>query len=150
MWLLLGLVVVGGGAWLAVAASRRRAWDERYGGLLAEARWVHDSLAPSVTNRLTPDAQVQQQWPDGKRRLDDLQAGLYQLGPKVPDDTRAGRLNRVSGAVAALGSALTEDVALRGPAVASSAEALARSAQTVEACRGRLLAAIDDLPVDGS
>jgi hypothetical protein len=52
--------------------------------------------------------------------------------------------------VAALGSALAEDVALRGPAVASSAEALARSAQTVEACRGRLLAAIDDLPVDGS
>lgn len=129
-----------------MALSRRRAWDEQYAGRLAEARWAHDSLVPSVADRTLPAVQVQQAWPDGKRRLDDLQAGLYQMGTKVPDDVRAARLNRLAAAVAAVQTALASDVALRSAAAPADPAALATSAQQVQAARGDLLGAIEDTP----
>ena len=112
-WLLLAALVVGLGAWWAVVAGKRRRWDAAYAKDLADARWAVDSLVPSVTNRALPASQVNQQWLDGKRRLDDLQGDLYRLGTTIPTTERATKLGALSGSLAALQESLERDVALR-------------------------------------
>ncbi len=119
-WLLAAAVVIGGIVWWLVASGRRRTWDTAFARNSAEARWAADVLAPSVVNRALPAEQVASQWPDSKRRLDDLQAAFYQQQADIPNPERAQRLGVVTGALTALTEALThegvlfEDLAAKG------------------------------------
>ncbi|HET7900018.1 MAG TPA: hypothetical protein VFL59_02450 [Candidatus Nanopelagicales bacterium] len=152
-WLLIALVLVGALAWWFVAGGRRRAWDAAFAKNTAEARWAADVLAPSVVNRTLPAEQVATQWPDSKRRLDDLQAALYQQQADIPNPERAQRLGVVTGAVTALTEALTHDVALRtggtGGTGATDVELLA-SEQAVGHAATTLSAAVAGTPTPGS
>jgi len=140
--LLVALLAVLGGIWAVVGGKRRR-WDAAFATDLGEARWAADSLVPSITNRALPAEQVTAQWPDGKRRLDDLQSDLYRLGADIPSSERAARLGAVSGALGALQQSLESDVALRSTATGPDGEtALAASMQDVVRRREALLAAI--------
>jgi hypothetical protein len=150
-WALLAAVVAGLGiGWFAFLAPRRR-WDSEFTSRLSEARWVVDSLVPSATNRALPPEQASQQWLDGKRRLDDLQSGLYALGTDIPDTARAAHLGAVSGALGALQQSLEHDVALRATAdtVPEGPRALDESLQTVSHRRDALMAAIENRPPTG-
>jgi hypothetical protein len=113
---------------------------------------VVDSLVPSATNRMLPAGQVQQQWLDGKRRLDDLQSDLYRLGADIPTPSRATKLGALSGSLAALQQALEHDVALRATADTQpdGAAQLAASMQNVVHRRDALIAAIQERPPGGS
>ena len=75
-------------------SGRRRRWDAAFDKDLSEARWAVDSLVPSITNRALPAAQVATQWPDGKRRLDDLQKGILDVR-MVPLDQVFDKLARL-------------------------------------------------------
>jgi hypothetical protein len=150
---LLAALVAGGLAWFAVVAGKRSRWDKALDGDYAEARWAADQLVPSVTSRDLPVAQVQAQWADGKRRLDDLQRDLYRLGTDIPNGAeRAARLGTLSGALAALQQSLESDVALRiaDDGTAESAAALAASEQAVEHRREALRAAVLGSPAGGT
>jgi hypothetical protein len=148
--LLVAVLAVLGGIWAVVGGKRRR-WDAAFAKDLGEARWAVDSLVPSITNRELPAEQVAAQWPDGKRRLDDLQSDLYQLGTDIPSSERAARLGAVSGALGALQHSLESDVALRSTAVGPEGEpALAASMQDVVRRREALIAAIAGTPPGGS
>jgi cob(I)alamin adenosyltransferase len=122
-------------------AGKRRRWDAAFEKDLGDARWAVDSLVPSITNRALPAAQVAAQWPDGKRRLDDLQSDLYRLGADIPTTERATHLAAVSGALGALQHSLEADVALRATGPDGEA-ALAASLQEVVRRRETLIAAI--------
>ena len=131
--------------------GKRRRWDAAFAKDLGEARWAVDSLVPSITNRTLPADQVTAQWPDGKRRLDDLQSDLYQLGTDIPTTERATRLGAVSGALGALQQSLESDVALRSTATGPEGEtALAASLQEVVRRREALITAIAGTPPTGS
>jgi hypothetical protein len=147
-WALLAAVVAGLGGWWAVVSGKRRRWDADFEKDLSGARWAVDSLVPSITNRALPAAQVTAQWPDGKRRLDDLQNDLYRLGADIPNNERALHLGAVSGALSALQQSLETDVALRATSTgdAASQAALAASMQTVAHRRETLVAAIANQP----
>jgi len=148
--LLVAVLAVLGGIWAVVGGKRRR-WDAAFAKDLGEARWAVDSLVPSITNRALPADQVTAQWPDGKRRLDDLQGDLYQLGTDIPTAERATRLGAVSGALGALQQSLESDVALRSTATGPEGEtALAASLQEVVRRRESLIAAIAGTPPTGS
>ena len=148
--LIVAILAVLGGIWAVVGGKRRR-WDAAFAKDLGEARWAVDSLVPSITNRALPAEQVAAQWPDGKRRLDDLQSDLYQLGTDIPSSERAARLGAVSGALGALQHSLESDVALRSTAVGPEGEpALAASMQDVVRRREALIAAIAGTPSGGS
>jgi len=148
--LIVAILAVLGGIWAVVGGKRRR-WDAAFAKDLGEARWAVDSLVPSITNRALPAEQVAAQWPDGKRRLDDLQSDLYQLGTDIPSSERAARLGAVSGALGALQHSLESDVALRSTAVGPEGEpALAASMQDVVRRREALIAAIAGTPPGGS
>ncbi len=143
MWLLLAAVVIGGGAWWYVVASRRRAWDARYAASAADARWVHDVLTPSVTDRLIPVEQASGVWAESRSRIDDTVAGLYQLRPDAPNEVRGARVDRLSASLTDLQRSLDADLALRsGPA--PDPLALSQSEQAVTAMRTALLAVLDD------
>ena len=150
-WALLVAVLAAlGGIWAVVSGKRRR-WDAAFAKDLGEARWAVDSLVPSITNRALPADQVTAQWPDGKRRLDDLQSDLYQLGTDIPTTERATRLGAVSGALGALQQSLESDVALRSTATGPEGEdALAASLQEVVRRREALITAIAGTPPTGS
>jgi hypothetical protein len=122
-------------------------------------------LAPSVVNRALPAEQVAAQWPDSKRRLDDLQAAFYQQQADIPNPERAQRLGVVTGALTALTEALTHDVALRTggtPADGTGADgtgaggtgtdpaALLASEQAVGHAAATLSAAVAGNPTPGS
>ena len=117
-------------------------------------------LAPSVVNRALPAEQVAAQWPDSKRRLDDLQAAFYQQQADIPNPERAQRLGVVTGALTALTEALTHDVALRTggtPADGTGAggtgtdpAALLASEQAVGHAAATLSAAVAGNPAPGS
>jgi len=126
----------------------RRRWDADFAQDLSEARWVLDSLVPSATNRLLPAEQTNQQWLDGKRRLDNLQSDLYRLGANPPTTARATHLGTVSGSLAALQQSLESDVALRTTAASApdGARALEASLQTITHQRDALQAAIENRP----
>jgi hypothetical protein len=148
--LLVAILAVLGGIWAVVGGKRRR-WDAAFAKDLGEARWAVDSLVPSITNRALPAEQVAAQWPDGKRRLDDLQSDLYRLGTDIPSSERAAKLGAVSGALGALQQSLESDVALRPTAVGPEGEtALAASMQDVVGRREALIAAIAGTPPGGS
>ena len=148
--LLVAALAVLGGIWAVVGGKRRR-WDAAFAKDLGEARWAVDSLVPSITNRTLPADQVTAQWPDGKRRLDDLQSDLYQLGTDIPTTERATRLGAVSGALGALQQSLESDVALRSTATGPEGEdALAASLQEVVRRREALITAIAGTPPTGS
>jgi hypothetical protein len=150
-WALLAVVVVGLGSWWAIVSGKRRRWDADFDKDLSGARWAVDSLVPSITNRALPATQVAAQWPDGKRRLDDLQSDLYRLGADIPNTERATHLGAVSGALGALQQSLESDVALRGTATGPEGEtALAASMQDVVHRRESLIAAIANTPPGGT
>ena len=131
--------------------GKRRRWDAAFAKDLGEARWAVDSLVPSITNRTLPADQVTAQWPDGKRRLDDLQSDLYRLGTDIPNTERATRLGAVSGALGGLQQSLESDVALRSTATGPEGEtALAASLQEVVRRREALITAIAGTPPTGS
>jgi hypothetical protein len=141
--------VIGLGAWLATVLAKRRRWDADFERDLAEARWVVDQLVPQATDRTLPAQQVQQQWLDGKRRMDDLQSDLYRLGTSIPNSERATRLGAVSGALAAVQESLQADVALRSTASPDDLEGarlLDASLQQVVKRRETLIAAIENRP----
>ena len=141
--------MVGLGAWLIAALSKRRRWDAAFERDLAESRWVVDQLVPQATDRTLPADQVTQQWLDGKRRLDDLQSDLYQLGTSIPNSERATKLGAVSGALAAVQESLQSDVALRAtasPDDLDGARQLDESLQQVVRRRDALIAVIEDRP----
>jgi hypothetical protein len=142
-WALLAAVAAALGAWWFVWSGKRRRWDAAFAKDLGEARWAVDSLVPSVTNRALPADQVVAQWPDGKRRLDDLQSDLYRLGSDVPNTERATHLGAVSGALGGLQQSLESDLALRTTASGPEGEsALDASLQDVVRRRETLIAAI--------
>jgi hypothetical protein len=146
---LLAAAVVGLGAWLAAMLTKRRRWDADFERDLAESRWVVDQLVPQATDRTLPVEQVQQQWLDGKRRMDDLQSDLYRLGTSIPNTERATRLGAVSGALAAVQESLQADVALRSTASPDDLEGarlLDASLQQVVKRRDTLIAAIENRP----
>jgi len=148
--LLVAALAVLGGIWAVVGGKRRR-WDAAFAKDLGEARWAVDSLVPSITNRTLPADQVTAQWPDGKRRLDDLQSDLYRLGTDIPNTERATRLGAVSGALGGLQQSLESDVALRSTATGPEGEtALAASLQEVVRRREALITAIAGTPPTGS
>jgi len=148
--LLVAALAVLGGIWAVVGGKRRR-WDAAFAKDLGEARWAVDSLVPSITNRALPADQVTAQWPDGKRRLDDLQSDLYRLGTDIPNTERATRLGAVSGALGGLQQSLESDVALRSTATGPEGEtALAASLQEVVRRREALITAIAGTPPTGS
>lgn len=141
--------MIGLGAWLAIVLGKRRRWDTAFERDLAESRWVVDHLVPQATDRTLPTEQVTQQWLDGKRRIDDLQSDLYQLGTSIPNTERATRLGAVSGALAAVQESLQADVALRStasPDDLDGARQLDESLQQVVRRRDALIAAIEDRP----
>lgn len=150
--MLLVVVLAAGVGWWLFALARRRRWDAAFARDLAEARWVSDSLVPSIVNRDLPVDQVNQQWADGKRRLDDLASDLYQLSTTIPNTDRAERLGAVTGTLAALHQALENDVALRTQSDGSDVAlaGLAASAQAIEHRRASLVAAVDGAPAGGS
>jgi hypothetical protein len=130
-------------------AGKRRRWDADFERDLAESRWVVDHLVPQATDRTLPTEQVQQQWLDGKRRLDDLQSDLYRLGTDIPSSDRATRLGAVSGALAAVQESLQSDIALRSttaPGDLEGARALDASLQQVIHRRDALIAVIENRP----
>jgi len=148
--LLVAALAVLGGIWAVVGGKRRR-WDAAFAKDLGEARWAVDSLVPSITNRTLPADQVTAQWPDGKRRLDDLRSDLYRLGTDIPNTERATRLGAVSGALGGLQQSLESDVALRSTATGPEGEtALAASLQEVVRRREALITAIAGTPPTGS
>jgi len=152
-WALLAAIVVAALAWFGIVAGKKGRWDKALENDYAEARWAADQLVPSVTNRDLPVEQVQSQWADGKRRLDDLQRDLYRLGTDIPNGgERAAKLGTLSGALAGLQQALEGDVALRIAAdgTPESANALAMSAQAVEHRRESLRAAVLGTPAGGT
>jgi hypothetical protein len=148
-WVLLLLIVAGLGIWLVMLTRRRREWDADFTRDLGEARWVADSLLPSVTSRDLPPAQLNQTWLDGKRRVDDLNSDLYRLGSAAPSSGRATRVREVSGALGSLQQSLEHDVALRSGGLPSdpiAVIALETSRQEVTRQRDALVAAIDNQP----
>jgi hypothetical protein len=147
---LAAIVAIGAGAWWLVAAARRRRWDATYATNLAEARWASDVLAPSVTDRGVPSDQLAAQWPDSKRRLDDLQSALYAQQADIPDPVRAQRLGAVTGSVTALTVALARDVALRTGAAGIADAELAESEQRVADARDALSTALTATPTSGT
>jgi hypothetical protein len=150
-WALLAAAVAALLGWWAVVGGRRRRWDAAFEKDLGDARWVVDSLVPSITNRALPATQVAAQWPDGKRRLDDLQSDLYRLGSDIPTTERATHLGAVSGALGALQHSLESDVALRATAAGPEGEAaLAASLQEVVRRRETLIAAVANTPPGGT
>jgi len=145
--MLLLAIVAGVGIWLAMLARRRREWDADFSRDLGEARWVADSLVPSVTSRDLPPAQLNQTWLDGKRRVDDLNSDLYRLASDAPSSGRAARAREVSGALGSLQQSLEHDVALRSvglPGDPNARLALETSLQEVTHRGGALVAAIED------
>ena len=149
-WLLAALVALGALIWWILASGKRRAWDAAFAKNGAEARWAADVLAPSVVNRAIPAEQVAAQWPDSKRRLDDLQAALYQQQTDIPNPDRAQRLGVVTGAVTALTEALTHDVALRTGGLGVTDVELLASEQAVNHAATTLSAAVAGTPAPGS
>lgn len=149
-WLLAALAVIAGLIWWVLASGKRRAWDAAFAKSSAEARWAADVLAPSVVNRAIPAEQVASQWPDSKRRLDDLQAALYQQQADIPNPDRAQRLGVVTGAVTALTEALTHDVALRTCGTGAAESELLASEQAVNHASATLSAAVAGTPTQGS
>ena len=142
-------MLVGLGAWLIAMLTKRRRWDAAFERDLAESRWVVDQLVPQATDRTLPPEQVNQQWLDGKRRMDDLQSNLYGLGTSIPNSERATRLGAVSGALAAMQESLQADVSLRAtttPGDLEGARALDESLQQVVRRRDALIAAIENRP----
>ena len=149
-WLLVALVALGALIWWILASGKRRAWDAAFSRSSAEARWAADVLAPSVVNRAIPAEQIASQWPDSKRRLDDLQSALYQQQADIPNPERAQRLGVVTGAVTALTEALTHDVALRTGGTGSTDVELLASEQAVTHAAATLSAAVAGTPTPGS
>lgn len=149
-WLLAALVALGALIWWILASGKRRTWDAAFAKNGAEARWAADVLAPSVVNRAIPTEQVASQWPDSKRRLDDLQAALYQQQADIPNPDRAQRLGVVTGAVTALTEALTHDVALRTGGLGATDVELLASEQSVNHAAATLSAAVAGAPTPGS
>ena len=147
-WALLAVAAVGLALWWFVFAVPRRKWDAAFTDRLSESRWVIDSLVPSVTNRALSPEQASQQWIDGKRRIDDLQRGLYGLGAHIPGSSRAAHLGAVSGALAALQQSLERDVAVRGmqSTLPDAARAADESLQTVSHRRDALMDAVEGRP----
>lgn len=146
-WILAAVVVVALILWWFLLMVPRRRWDAAFAADLSEARWVMDSLVPSVTDRTLPADQVGRQWLDGKRRLDDLQSDLYRLGANPPNTARATHLGTVSGSLAALQQSLERDVALRtGPETPTTARDLDANLQTIGHQRDTLLAAVENRP----
>ncbi len=151
VWLLLAAAVAGGIGWF-ILASRRRRWDAAFANELEEARWVIDTLVPSVTDRTVPAEEIAQRWRGDQPRLDDLQAQLATLAATASGTQRSDRAARVSGAAATLRQDLASDVALRTgretPAV-SDADLL-ESRGAVQTGSDTLLAAIQDRPDPGA
>lgn len=142
--------MVAGLLWWVLASGKRRTWDTAFARNSAEARWAADVLAPSVVNRAIPAEQVASQWPDSKRRLDDLQAALYQQQADIPNPERAQRLGVVTGALTALTEALTHDVALRTGGTGPDGAELLASEQAVNHAAATLSAAVAGTPTPGS
>ena len=131
LWILIGVVVLGGATALIVRSSRRRAkiaaaWRAKIIDVYAEGSALLDAMRLADAHGLVAgDGIADAQWPDIQRRVDDLARALYALREEAPDDESRARVADVLAALQATRSAMDSE---RASGVASAAgEEMVRS-----------------------
>ena len=152
VWILVAIVAIGAVGWLIwllLRNSRRRKWDERYTGDLAEARWVSTALADSVASPTLSTDSVTLYWNESRPRLDQLKSELVALGIAAPDQERRAKAARVSEGVDGLVESMQSHVGLRGamPSAPGGDVTLSQSRSVVENRRRTLQDAIEERPI---
>lgn len=135
----------GGGIWWFITArSRRRRWDESLAAEQDQARWLLDTLVPTMVNPTAAASALSVHWDSAQPTLDKVEAGLADLTAAPPDEARGATAQELAECVAQLRRAMAVDLALRAGTspIPADAESLGVSAATVQVARDRLAAAL--------
>jgi hypothetical protein len=139
VWVLLGLLVVGGlVAWWVVGSRRRNAvaaWETDYDTQAETARWVDSRFVTDLVSQPTA-AQQSQVWTTGRPRLVEADAALDALARNAPDPEHRAKATALRDALAGLRSAIDSDVAMAAPG--ADPDAMRASRAAVEQARSKL------------
>jgi hypothetical protein len=139
VWVLLGLLVVGGLVTWWVVGSRRRkavaAWESDLDTQTETARWVDSRFVTDLVSQPTA-AQQEQVWTTGRPRLVEADAALDALAVNAPDPEHRAQATALRDALAGLRSAIDSDVAVAAPG--GDPEAMRASRAGVEQARSKL------------
>ena len=89
LWLVPLAAAVGGIWWFVAARSRRRRWDESLEAQRDQARWLLDTLVPTMVNPTASPSALSVHWDSAQLTLDKVEAGLADLVAAPPDEARA-------------------------------------------------------------
>jgi hypothetical protein len=115
LWILIGVVVLGGATALIVRSSRRRAkiaaaWRAKIIDVYAEGSALLDAMRLADARGLAGgDQAAGAHWYDIQRRVDDLARALYALREEAPDEESRARVADVLAALQAARSAMDSE-----------------------------------------
>jgi hypothetical protein len=111
LWILIGVIVVGGGIALIAYAARRRSaaaadWRTRVIDVYAEGQALHDAIWTSAGRAQSADGAASPRSPGIESRADNLTQDLYTLRESAPDEAQYARIVDVLVALQAVRSAM--------------------------------------------
>lgn len=144
LWLVPLVAAAGGIWWFVTARSRRRRWDESLEAVRVQARWLLDTLVPTMVNPTAAASALSVHWDSAQLTLDKLEAGLADLVAEPPDEARRATARELAESVSQLRRAVATDLALRAGTspIPADPESLGVSAASVQVARDRLAAAL--------
>jgi hypothetical protein len=119
LWILLGVIVLGGLIALIVSAGRRRSataadWRSRLIDAYAKGSALHDAMSVAEAPGEIGSPNAAARWADIQRRADDLTQTLYTLREAVPGDDDRARIADTLASLQAVRSAMEAERAPGG------------------------------------
>jgi hypothetical protein len=119
LWILIGVIVLGGGIALIAYSARRRSaaaagWRTRVIDVYAEGQALHDAIWTSAGRGQSADRAADPRWSSIQLRADNLTQDLYTLREAAPDEVLHARIVDVLVELQAVRSAMEAPADLEG------------------------------------
>jgi hypothetical protein len=119
LWILIGVIVLGGGIALIAYSARRRSaaaadWRTRVIDVYAEGQALHDAIWTSAGRGQSADRTADPRWSGIQLRADNLTQDLYTLREAAPDEVLHARIVDVLVELQAVRSAMEAPADLEG------------------------------------
>jgi hypothetical protein len=119
LWILIGVIVLGGGIALIAYSARRRSaaaagWRTRVIDVYAEGQALHDAIWTSAGRGQLADRAADPRWSGIQLRADNLTQDLYTLRESAPDEVLRARIVDVLVELQAVRSAMEAPADLEG------------------------------------